>query len=84
MKDHSSWAYLVGLTRICGESVVPLLNVGPIALPEAVDDADHRVVSWLMQLPQWKKELVDPDGAVDMILYHAVSAMFFGVKQVQC
>ncbi|CAM1504464.1 Fc.00g020550.m01.CDS01 [Cosmosporella sp. VM-42] len=70
-KDYSSWAYLSALIRIAGESVVPLLNVGPDALPEAVDRADHRIVSWLLQLPKWKQELVDPHGAVDMILFHA-------------
>ncbi|KAF7543977.1 hypothetical protein G7046_g9888 [Stylonectria norvegica] len=71
-KDYSSWAYLSNLVRICGESVVPLLNVGIGALPDAVDHADHRIVAWLNQLPKWKKELVDPDGAVDMILFHAL------------
>lgn len=71
-RDYSSWAYLVDLVRISGESVVPLLNVGFGADPEAIDRADSRIVSWLLQLPQWKKELVDPEGAVDMILYHAL------------
>lgn len=78
-RDYSSWAYLVDLVRISGESVVPLLNVGSGADPEAIDRADSRIVSWLLQLPQWKKELVDPEGAVDMILYHAVSWLGIGV-----
>ncbi|KAF7536689.1 hypothetical protein G7Z17_g13005 [Cylindrodendrum hubeiense] len=71
-RDYSSWAYLADLIRISGESVVPLLNVGFGADSEAIDRADSRIVSWLLQLPQWKKELVDPEGAVDMILYHAL------------
>ncbi|KAF4975863.1 hypothetical protein FZEAL_7404 [Fusarium zealandicum] len=72
-RDFSSWAYLVDLTRICGAYVVPILNIGDTALEEAVDSADHRIQSWLMRLPEWKKELIDPDGAVvDTILYHAL------------
>jgi hypothetical protein len=69
----SSWAYLAELTRILGDSVQTLLKIGHDQLPDAVDQADRRVVAWLMQLPQWKKELVDPDGAVDMILFHSIA-----------
>jgi hypothetical protein len=52
---------------------VPLLNVGEVAFSEAMDNANLRVESWILQMPQWKKDLVDTDGTVDMILYHAVS-----------
>ncbi|KAK7402790.1 hypothetical protein QQX98_011446 [Neonectria punicea] len=71
-RNHSSWAFLVDLVRISGEYVLPLLNAGSQAEAEAVDSADYRIVSWLLKLPQWKKELVDPDGVVDLILYHAI------------
>jgi hypothetical protein len=79
----SSWAYLVELTRICEESVQTLLKIGHERLPEAVDQADRRIVAWLMQLPQWKKELVDPDGAVDMVLFHSVSDTTTGLPGMQ-
>ncbi|KAI9171650.1 hypothetical protein HJFPF1_01136 [Paramyrothecium foliicola] len=69
----SSWAYAVELVRMCEESVQTLLHVSSGLLSGAVDQADRRIVAWLMQLPEWKKELVDPDGAVDMVLFHAVS-----------
>ncbi|KAH7155595.1 hypothetical protein B0J13DRAFT_229351 [Dactylonectria estremocensis] len=71
-RDYSSWAYLAELVKISGESVVPLLNVGIHADAEAVDRADDRIVAWILQLPKWKMDLVDPDGASDMILYLAL------------
>ncbi|KPM37149.1 hypothetical protein AK830_g9423 [Neonectria ditissima] len=75
-RSHSSWAYLVDLIRISGEYVVPLLNAGIGAEAESVDSADYRIASWLSQLPHWKKELVDPNGAVDMVLYHAIGIAY--------
>ncbi|KAH6900326.1 hypothetical protein B0T10DRAFT_554861 [Thelonectria olida] len=75
-RNYSSWAYLVGLIRISGTSVVPILNVGSEASLEAIDRANHRVETWFQQLPHWKQQLVDPSGAVDMILYHALGIAF--------
>ncbi|RTE70390.1 hypothetical protein BHE90_015215 [Fusarium euwallaceae] len=75
-KEYSSWAYFVVLTRICGQWVMPLLNVGEVAFSEAMDDANLRVESWILQMPQWKKELMDPSGEVDMILYHALGVAY--------
>ncbi|KAL6358805.1 hypothetical protein LRP88_08997 [Fusarium phalaenopsidis] len=75
-RQYSSWAYFVDLTRICGSCVVPLLNVGEVAFSEAMDNANLRVESWILQMPQWKKDLVDADGTVDMILYHALGVAY--------
>ncbi|OHE93706.1 hypothetical protein CORC01_11023 [Colletotrichum orchidophilum] len=36
-------------------------------------EADSRLVSWLINLPKWKQQLVDPGGAVDMVLFHAMA-----------
>ncbi|EEU48113.1 uncharacterized protein NECHADRAFT_75363 [Fusarium vanettenii 77-13-4] len=63
-RQYSSWAYFVDLTRICGQFVVPLLNVGEVAFSEAMDNANLRVESWILQMPPWKKDLVDINGAV--------------------
>ncbi|KAH7156394.1 hypothetical protein EDB81DRAFT_388975 [Dactylonectria macrodidyma] len=71
-RDYSSWAYLTELVQICGESVVPILNVGFHADATAFDRADFQIMAWILQLPKWKMDLVDPDGANDMILYHAL------------
>ncbi|KAL2675330.1 hypothetical protein Neosp_011514 [[Neocosmospora] mangrovei] len=75
-RQYSSWAYFVDLTRICGQFVVPLLNVGEVAYSEAMDNANLRVGSWILQMPPWKKDLVDINGAVDMILYHALGIAY--------
>ncbi|KAJ4312779.1 hypothetical protein N0V84_009756 [Fusarium piperis] len=75
-REYSSWAYFVDLTRICGQHVVPLLNVGQVASSEAMDNANLRVESWILQMPPWKKELMDPDGGVDVILYHALGIAY--------
>lgn len=74
--QYSSWAYFVDLIRICGSCVVPLLNVGEVAFSEAMDNANLRVESWILQMPQWKKDIVDEDGTVDMILYHALGVAY--------
>ncbi|KAM5355364.1 hypothetical protein ACJ41O_002010 [Fusarium nematophilum] len=76
LRDYSSWAHLVGLTRICGERVVPLLNVGNRANPEVADNADDQIITWLIDLPHWKKEFVRHDGSVDLVFYHALGIAF--------
>lgn len=42
-----------------------------------MDNANLRIESWILRIPQWKKDIVDADGMVDVILYHAVSRYTF-------
>ncbi|KAF5006489.1 hypothetical protein FDECE_7138 [Fusarium decemcellulare] len=75
-QEYSSWAYLVDLTRICGRYILPLLNVWEQASPDAIEDANLLVESWILQLPVRKREFVDDNGAVDLILYHALGIAY--------
>ncbi|KAF5022322.1 hypothetical protein F66182_5609 [Fusarium sp. NRRL 66182] len=72
-REYSSWAYFIDLMRICDEYVLPpLLTVwGGASLDGIEEIANLRVESWRWRLPNRKKDLVYPDGMVDMILYHA-------------
>jgi hypothetical protein len=53
--------------------VLPLRLVPNHMLADTVERIDSKVVNWLLSLPKWKQELVDPDGAVDMILFHSMA-----------
>jgi len=68
----SSWAYLIDLCRIAGEIIIPLSGFQEAIPPDAIDRADSKLVHWLLSLPKWKQELVDQDGVVDMVLFHAI------------
>ncbi|EFQ25480.1 hypothetical protein CGRA01v4_02521 [Colletotrichum graminicola] len=72
-KSYSSWTYLIDLCRLCGELILPMPALPPGLLSATIDRADSGIVSWLITLPKWKQELVDPGGTVDMILFHAMA-----------
>ncbi|OBR10102.1 C6 transcription factor [Colletotrichum higginsianum IMI 349063] len=72
-KSYSSWTYLIDLCRLCGELILPMPTLPPGLLSNTIDRADSRIVSWLITLPKWKQHLVDSEGTVDMILFHAIS-----------
>ncbi|KAK1690305.1 hypothetical protein BDP55DRAFT_344820 [Colletotrichum godetiae] len=72
-KSYSSWTYLIDLCRLSTELILPMPTLPPVLLSNTIDRADSRLVSWLINLPKWKQQLVDSGGAVDMVLFHAMA-----------
>ncbi|KAK1984617.1 hypothetical protein LZ30DRAFT_585797 [Colletotrichum cereale] len=72
-KSYSSWTYLIDLCRLCGGLILPMPALPPGLLSTTIDRADSAIVAWLITLPQWKQELVNSEGTVDMILFHAMA-----------
>ncbi|CAJ2500297.1 Uu.00g031500.m01.CDS01 [Anthostomella pinea] len=69
----SSMALSIELSRIRAELVLPC-NEGPDeGCKEMLEQGDSRISSWLRRVPRWKMDLVDPDGDVDVVLFHAVA-----------
>lgn len=71
--SYSSWTYLIDLCRLSTELILPMPTLPPGLLSNTIDRADSRLVSWLINLPKWKQQLVDSGGAVDMVLFHAMA-----------
>lgn len=68
----STYAYLIDLARSVGELVLPLINCPPESIPQAIELADARLLGWLLRVPKWKRDLVDANGSVDMVFFHAI------------
>ena len=68
----SSWTYAIDLLRLVGEIVLPLKLFPGDSWAEAIHRIDMRVQNWLIRIPKWKKEAVDPSGNPDMVLWICV------------
>ncbi|KAI0103548.1 hypothetical protein F4814DRAFT_431804 [Daldinia grandis] len=71
--DFSSMAYLIDICKIQTDLVLPHNEAPEDKKPEIFQRADSRICDWLRRVPKWKMNLVDPDGVVDVILYHGVA-----------
>ncbi|KAI2603864.1 uncharacterized protein GGS25DRAFT_534447 [Hypoxylon fragiforme] len=71
--DFSSMAYLIEISKIETDLVSPYLEAADDKKTELFERADARICDWLRRVPKWKMNLVDPDGVVDVILYHGVA-----------
>ncbi|KAI0015219.1 hypothetical protein F4780DRAFT_94659 [Xylariomycetidae sp. FL0641] len=71
--ESSSGALNVELCGIHTELVLPYLGAADEGRPALFDRADSRICDFLRRVPQWKMDLVDPDGMVDTVLFHAVA-----------
>ncbi|KAI0384167.1 hypothetical protein F5Y04DRAFT_237373 [Hypomontagnella monticulosa] len=71
--EFSSMAYLIDICKIQADLVAPYHEASEDKKPEIFERADSRICDWLRRIPKWKMNLVDPDGAVDVILYHGVA-----------
>jgi hypothetical protein len=69
---YSSWVYMVDLARIAGELVLPLASVSEVDAEKAIDRCDSKIVNWLISLPKWKQDIVDPEGVVDLVLFQSL------------
>lgn len=66
-------AYLIEISKIETDLVSPYLEAADDKKTELFERADARICDWLRRVPKWKMNLVDPDGVVDVILYHGVA-----------
>ncbi|OTA82938.1 hypothetical protein M434DRAFT_36954 [Hypoxylon sp. CO27-5] len=71
--DFSSMAYLIEICKIQTDLVLPYNEAPNSKKPELFERADARICDWLRRVPKWKKNLVDPDGIVDIVLYHGIA-----------
>ncbi|KAI1081941.1 hypothetical protein F5B20DRAFT_533765 [Whalleya microplaca] len=71
--DFSSMAYLIEICRIQTELVLPYNDAPEDKKAELFERADARICDWLRRVPRWKMDLIDPDGVVDVVLFHAVA-----------
>ncbi|KAI5918313.1 hypothetical protein F4810DRAFT_692585 [Camillea tinctor] len=72
--DFSSMALLIDICRIQTELVAPYSNLEPEdKKTEMFQRADSRICDWLRRVPRWKMDLVDPEGKVDIVLFHALA-----------
>ncbi|KAI1492769.1 hypothetical protein F5X96DRAFT_690549 [Biscogniauxia mediterranea] len=71
--DFSSMALLVDMCRIQTELVVPCNEAPEDKKTEMFQRADSRICDWLRRVPRWKMDLVDPEGKVDIVLFHALA-----------
>ncbi|KAI1378707.1 hypothetical protein F4677DRAFT_443191 [Hypoxylon crocopeplum] len=71
--EFSSMAYLIDICKIQTDLVLPYHEVPEDKKSEIFERADARICDWLRRVPKWKMNLVDPDGVVDVILYHGVA-----------
>lgn len=70
--DFSSMAYLIDICKIQTDLVLPYHEATEDKKPEIFERADARICDWLRRVPKWKMNLVDPDGVVDVVLYHGL------------
>jgi hypothetical protein len=71
--SYSSWAYVLELIRILGQSVLPLQpSPEQPDWREALDRAEVRIVNWLHRIPRWKQEALSPHGVADLMLYYGL------------
>ncbi|KAI2604674.1 hypothetical protein GGR54DRAFT_449644 [Hypoxylon sp. NC1633] len=71
--DFSSMAYLIEICKIQTDLILPYHEATEDKKSEMFERADSRICDWLRRVPKWKMNLVDPDGVVDVILYHGVA-----------
>ncbi|KAI1137135.1 hypothetical protein F5Y05DRAFT_414298 [Hypoxylon sp. FL0543] len=71
--DFSSMAYLIDICKIQTDLVLPYNEAPDNKKPELFERADARICDWLRRVPKWKMNLVDPDGVVDVVLYHGIA-----------
>ncbi|KAI1392789.1 uncharacterized protein F4822DRAFT_392219 [Hypoxylon trugodes] len=71
--DFSSMAYLIDICKIQTDLVLPYNEAPEDKKAEIFERADSRICDWLRRVPKWKMNLVDPDGMVDVILYHGLA-----------
>ncbi|KAI0126510.1 hypothetical protein BJ170DRAFT_628962 [Xylariales sp. AK1849] len=71
--QFSSWAYLVDLCRISSNLILPYNDAPEEKKAELFERADSRICDWLIRVPRWKMDLVDPNGVSDMILFHSIA-----------
>ncbi|KAI0882136.1 uncharacterized protein GGS22DRAFT_170304 [Annulohypoxylon maeteangense] len=71
--DFSSMAYLIDICKIQTDLVLPYHEAPENKKAEIFERADSRICDWLRRVPKWKMNLVDPDGVVDVVLYHGIS-----------
>ncbi|KAI0178846.1 hypothetical protein GGR52DRAFT_533792 [Hypoxylon sp. FL1284] len=71
--DFSSMAYLIDICKIQTDLVLPFHDAPEEKKPEMFERADSRICDWLRRVPKWKMDLVDPDGVVDVVLYHGIA-----------
>ncbi|KAI1448692.1 hypothetical protein F5Y02DRAFT_278459 [Annulohypoxylon stygium] len=71
--DFSSMAYLIDICKIQTDLVLPYHEAPENKKSEIFERADSRICDWLRRVPKWKMNLVDPDGVVDVVLYHGIS-----------
>ncbi|KAI1759553.1 hypothetical protein GGR53DRAFT_471217 [Hypoxylon sp. FL1150] len=70
--DFSSMVYLIDIYKIQTDLVLPYHEAPADKKPEIFERADARICDWLRRVPKWKTNLVDPDGMVDVVLYHGL------------
>ncbi|KAI0837538.1 hypothetical protein F5Y06DRAFT_68261 [Hypoxylon sp. FL0890] len=71
--DFSSMAYLIDICKIQTDLVLPYNEAPDNKKAELFERADARICDWLRRVPKWKMNLVDPDGVVDVVLYHGIA-----------
>ena len=62
--------------RLIGELVLPLKLYHGDAWVDVVNRIDMRVQNWLIRIPKWKKEAVDPNGTPDMVLWTSLGIAY--------
>ncbi|KAI0197673.1 hypothetical protein F4808DRAFT_291859 [Astrocystis sublimbata] len=74
--DFSSLAFQIEMSRI--ETGLEFLNNDDDAedekRPELINQADLRICDFLRRIPQWKMDVVDPDGKPDQVLFSAMAS----------
>ncbi|KAI1106236.1 hypothetical protein F4804DRAFT_302061 [Jackrogersella minutella] len=71
--EFSSMAYLIEICKIQTDLVIPYQEASEDKKLEIFERADSRICDWLRRVPKWKMNLVDPDGVVDIVLYHGIA-----------
>ncbi|KAI5864740.1 hypothetical protein GGS23DRAFT_561600 [Durotheca rogersii] len=69
----SSMAYFIDICKIQTEFLVRYNEAPDEKKSEIFERADSRICDFLRRVPTWKMNLVDPDGIVDIVLYHSVA-----------
>ncbi|KAH9906513.1 hypothetical protein F4778DRAFT_654113 [Xylariomycetidae sp. FL2044] len=70
--DFSSMAYLIEMCNIQRRFVTPHREAPEGQKQDLFGRADARICDWIRRVPRWKMDLVDPNGRVDVVLFHAV------------
>ena len=68
--SYSSFAYLIDIARILGETMIAVLREGDVS-DAIITEADAALTNWTFHLPEEKKDILKANGEIDEPMFHA-------------